>query len=47
MFLLQGSNNFTPLFFACQYGHILVAEVLLDNGANVSGPCEVFTIFTI
>ena len=28
-------DGWTPLFFACSYGHVDAAQLLLDNGAAV------------
>ena len=45
-FLISVQDGFSPLFAASQYGHNLVVDILLKNGANVDqagkviGHCE-------
>ena len=34
-------KGYTPLFIACRNGHIQVAHILLENGAQVNKSCEV------
>ena len=39
---MDDSEGMTALHYAAQYGHLRVAELLLDAGADIEAPCDSF-----